>query len=103
VGAVFGGGALVLSGVLAMGLPLAWNEGQRIYRIGFLGDSYVDANADGQWQQGELLTRDSNGNGSYDQSQYHLLKRWLEQHGCSEEVEKNQNSRHLSLDSIRIK
>ena len=81
VGAVFGGGAVLLSGVLAMGLPLAWNEGQRIYRIGFLGDSYVDANSDGQWQKGEPLTRDSNGNGRYDQSQYNLLKRWLEQHG----------------------
>jgi predicted PurR-regulated permease PerM len=81
VGAVFGGGALLLAGVLALGTPLAWNEGQRIYRVGFVGDSYIDVNKDGQWQADEILTRDLNGNRRYDASQYQVLKRWLEQRG----------------------
>lgn len=81
VGAVFGGGALLIAGVLALGVPLAWHEGQRIHRIGFLGDSYNDTSADGQWQEGEPLTRDWDGDGRYDPSQYQVLTRWLEQRG----------------------
>lgn len=76
-GAVFGGGVLLLVGVFAVGIPVAWHEGAHLYRVATAGDAFVDANGDGAWQPGEAVTRDLNGNGRWDRPFIDTAKHWL--------------------------
>lgn len=86
-GMVFGGGVLLLLGVIAIGVPMMWHEGARIYRIAFVGDEWRDAPAadgaaaNGRWDEGEPLVRDHNRNGRYDRPQQQVLRDWLEAKG----------------------
>ena len=91
VGAVFGGGVLLILVTLAVGLPMAWHESARIYRIAFMGDEWKDAPAadgtpaNGRWDAGEVLTRDMNRNGVVDPPQYLVVRRFLVAKGIIQE------------------
>jgi predicted PurR-regulated permease PerM len=91
VGAVFGGGVLLIIATLAVGMPMAWHEGSRVYRIAFIGDDWRDLpGADGSepnhvWDPGEPLLRDHNRNGIGDPPQYQVLRRFLASKGIIQE------------------
>ncbi len=91
VGTVFGGGVLLIIATLAVGVPMAWHEGARIYRIAFIGDEWKDqpaldgAPANGRWDAGEPLIRDLNRNGAGDPPQYLVARRFLAAKGIIQE------------------
>jgi predicted PurR-regulated permease PerM len=92
VGAVFGGGVLLILATLGVGVPMAWHEGARIYRIAFMGDEWRDqptadgAPANGVWDPGEPLVRDLNRNGMGDPPQYLAARRFLAGKGIIQET-----------------
>jgi predicted PurR-regulated permease PerM len=66
VSVIFGSALILLLGILAIGIPKAWQEGRVLYQGAVLGDAWEDSDGDGKWEPGEKLIRDLNGNGVAD-------------------------------------
>ena len=60
-------------------IPLIGVEVNYLYEKTFLGDEFIDANADNDWNKGELLTRDIDKDGVYQPSYIQVLIGWLKQ------------------------
>jgi predicted PurR-regulated permease PerM len=88
VSVIFGSALILLLGALGFGIPKAWHEGKILYQSAVYDDVWDDADGDGNWEPGERLTRDYNGNGRGEHSYLRTLHDSLVAHGIiSEEHE----------------
>ena len=73
-------------------IPLIGVEANYLYEKTFFGDDFVDADANGDWTKGELLTRDIDKDGVFQPSYIQRLIGWLKE-GIKKWNERNPNQK----------
>lgn len=61
-------GSFMVFIVLIIIVPLMYEESVRLYETAFVGDEFLDVNRDGEFTQGEFLSKDINNDNEYDPS-----------------------------------